>query len=251
MSTDTNINTKTNKDTKGMLQFTFWAFPQHILLHFPNNLLHFPIKIASFTQKNAAFSQQFTAFPQQIASFPQQFDAFPHAILCHFAKKELPNIFIFSPYLRLNFVWNVSNEHLSSRHPPPHPHNINLDTAGRSHYKCRIVIGVENNLSNPMSWRCTNSATKVTCLLTQKLWNMWKIFFLRHCPKMHNFCIVGRSQCYKEKANIKTNFPGKPTHDMKSLTNMGFVISAGNILSQPYLIIVSYISYDVGVKFFK
>ena len=74
--------------SQGMLQFTFWAFPQHILLHFPNNLLHFPIKIASFTQKNAAFSQQFTAFPQQIASFPQQFDAFPHAMLCHFANKK-------------------------------------------------------------------------------------------------------------------------------------------------------------------
>ena len=77
----------------GMLQFTFWAFPQHILLHFPNNLLHFPIKIASFTQKNAAFSQQFTAFPQQIASFPQQFDAFPHAMLCHFAKKRENTIY--------------------------------------------------------------------------------------------------------------------------------------------------------------
>ena len=90
-----------------MLQFTFWAFPQHILLHFPNNLLHFPIKIASLTQKNAAFPQQFAAFPQQIASFPQQFDAFPHAILCHFAKKKntiLPNIFNFFPYLWLNFV---------------------------------------------------------------------------------------------------------------------------------------------------
>ena len=91
----------------GMLQFTFWAFPQHILLHFPNNLLHFPIKIASFTQKNAAFSQQFTAFPQQIASFPQQFDAFPHAMLCHFAKKErtqFTKYCQFVPYLGLNFV---------------------------------------------------------------------------------------------------------------------------------------------------
>ena len=83
----------------GMLQFTFWAFRQHILLHFLYNMLHLPIKIASFTQKNAAFPQQFAAFPQQIASFPQQFDAFPHAMLCHFAKKRehnLPNIFNFS-----------------------------------------------------------------------------------------------------------------------------------------------------------
>ena len=69
----------------GGSHFTFWAFPQQILLHFPNSFLHFPIKIASFTQKNAAFPQQFAAFPQQIASFPQQFGAFPHAILCHFA----------------------------------------------------------------------------------------------------------------------------------------------------------------------
>ena len=77
----------------GMLQFTFWAFPQHILLHFPNNLLQFPIKTVFFTQKNAAFSQQFTAFPQQIASFPQQFVAFPYVILCHFAKKKIYQIF--------------------------------------------------------------------------------------------------------------------------------------------------------------
>ena len=46
-----------------MLQFTFWAFPQHILLHFPNNLLHFPIKFASFTQKNDAFTQELASFP--------------------------------------------------------------------------------------------------------------------------------------------------------------------------------------------
>ena len=79
---------RSQKKEMGMLQFTFWVFPQHILLQFPNNLLHFPIKIASFTQKNAAFPQQFAAFPQQIASFPQQFVAFPHVILCHFAKKN-------------------------------------------------------------------------------------------------------------------------------------------------------------------
>ena len=80
----------------GGSHFTFWAFPQQILLHFPNSFLHFPIKIASFTQKNAAFPQQFAAFPQQIASFPQQFVAFPYVILCHFAKKKLPNILNFS-----------------------------------------------------------------------------------------------------------------------------------------------------------
>ena len=67
--------------------FTFWASPQHILLHFPINLLHFPIKFASFPQKNASFPQQFAAFPQQNASFPQQFAAFPYAMLCHVAKK--------------------------------------------------------------------------------------------------------------------------------------------------------------------
>ena len=80
----------------GGSHFTFWALPQQILLHFPDSFLHFPIKIASFTQKNAAFPQQFAAFPQQIASFPQQFVAFPYVILCHFAKKKLPNILNFS-----------------------------------------------------------------------------------------------------------------------------------------------------------
>ena len=72
---------------KGVLHFTFWASPQHILLHFPIHLLHFPIKFASFPQKNASFPQQFAAFPQQNASFPQQFAAFPYAMLCHVAKK--------------------------------------------------------------------------------------------------------------------------------------------------------------------
>ena len=69
----------------GIFHFTFWASPQHFLLHFPINLLHFPIKFASFPQKNASFPQQNAAFPQQIASFTQRFAAFPHAILCHFA----------------------------------------------------------------------------------------------------------------------------------------------------------------------
>ena len=72
---------------KVVLHFTFWASPQHILLHFPIHLLHFPIKFASFPQKNASFPQQFAAFPQQNASFPQQFAAFPYAMLCHVAKK--------------------------------------------------------------------------------------------------------------------------------------------------------------------
>ena len=98
------LRNQSNMLMAGGFHFTFWAFPQQILLHFPNSLLHFPIKIASFTQKNAAFPQQFAAFPQQIASFPQQFDAFPHAILCHFAKINLPNIFNFFPYLGLNYV---------------------------------------------------------------------------------------------------------------------------------------------------
>ena len=84
------------KKIGGGSHFTFWAFPQQILLHFPNSFLHFPIKIASFTQKNAAFPQQFAAFPQQIASFPQQFGAFPHAILCRFAKKNYQIFSIFS-----------------------------------------------------------------------------------------------------------------------------------------------------------
>ena len=61
--------------------FTFWASPQHILLHFPINFLHFPIKFALFPQKNALFPQQFAAFPQQNASLPQQFAAFPYAML--------------------------------------------------------------------------------------------------------------------------------------------------------------------------
>ena len=72
---------------KVTLPFTFWASPQHILLHFPIHLLHFPIKFASFPQKNASFPQQFAAFPQQNASSPQQFAAFPYAMLCHVAKK--------------------------------------------------------------------------------------------------------------------------------------------------------------------
>ena len=71
--------------TKVYSHFTFWASPQHILLHFPINLLHFPIKFASFPQKNASFPQQFAAFPQQNASFPQQFAAFPYVMLCNFA----------------------------------------------------------------------------------------------------------------------------------------------------------------------
>ena len=71
--------------------FTFWASPQHILLHFPINLLHFPIKFASFPQKNASFPQQFAAFPQQNASFPQPLGVFPYAMLCHFANILKPN----------------------------------------------------------------------------------------------------------------------------------------------------------------
>ena len=71
-----------------------------------------------------------------------------------------------------------------------------------------IVKHVETIFLKPLSWRCITSV------------------------------IVGRSQCCKEKAflwetNTKINFPGKPTHEIKSLTNMGFVISAENIFSQP------------------
>ena len=85
--------------------FTFWASPQHILLHFPTNLLHFPIKFASFPQKNASFPQQFAAFPQQNASSPQQFAAFPYAMLCHVAKKYFTKYSqFFSIFLALSFV---------------------------------------------------------------------------------------------------------------------------------------------------
>ena len=35
----------------GTLHFVFGAFPQHILLHFPNNLCHFPNNFASFPQQ--------------------------------------------------------------------------------------------------------------------------------------------------------------------------------------------------------
>ena len=35
----------------GGLHFVFGAFPQHILLHFPNNLCHFPNNFASFPQQ--------------------------------------------------------------------------------------------------------------------------------------------------------------------------------------------------------
>ena len=83
---------------RGIFHFTFWASPQHFLLHFPINLFHFPIKFASFPQKNAAFPQQNAAFPQQIASFTQRFAEFPHAILCHFAnllKPDFTNYFQF------------------------------------------------------------------------------------------------------------------------------------------------------------
>ena len=101
------------------LHFTFWASPQHILLHFPIHLLHFPIKFASFPQKNASFPQQFAAFPQQNASFPQQFAAFPYAMLCHIAKKYFTKYSQFFSSLRLNSFLNVSNEHHTSQHPPP------------------------------------------------------------------------------------------------------------------------------------
>ena len=87
--------------------FTFWAFPQHILLHFPINLLHFPIKFASFPQKNASFPQQFAAFPQQNASLPQQFAAFPYAMLWHLAnilKPDFTKYSHFSIFFALNFV---------------------------------------------------------------------------------------------------------------------------------------------------
>ena len=55
---------------------------------------------------------------------------------------------------------------------------------------------------------------------------------------MHNFCHSGAKSMLQRKGvlletNTKTNFPGKSTHEIKSLTNMGFVISAENILSQP------------------
>ena len=60
-----------------------------------------------------------------------------------------------------------------------------------------IVKHVKNIFLKRLSWRCITSV------------------------------IVGRSQC------CKINFPGKPTHEIKSLTNMGFVISAENIFSQP------------------
>ena len=55
---------------------------------------------------------------------------------------------------------------------------------------------------------------------------------------MHNFCHSGAKSMLQRKGVLwendsKTNFPGKPTHEIKSLTNMGFVISAENILSQP------------------
>ena len=88
----------------GGSHFTFWASPQHILLHFPINLLHFPIKFASFPQKNASFPQQFAAFPQQNASFPQQFAAFPYAMLCHFANILKPD---FTKYSRLFYIFGI------------------------------------------------------------------------------------------------------------------------------------------------
>ena len=80
----------------GGSHFTFWASPQHILLHFPINLLHFPIKFASFPQKNASFPQQFDAFPQQNASFPQLLAVFPYAMLCHFANIRKPDFIKYS-----------------------------------------------------------------------------------------------------------------------------------------------------------
>ena len=61
----------------GVLQFTFWASPQQILLHFPNSFLHFPIKIASFTQKNAAFPQQNAAFLNRLLHLPNCLLHFP------------------------------------------------------------------------------------------------------------------------------------------------------------------------------
>ena len=84
-----------------------------------------------------------------------------------------------------------------------------------------IVKHVETIFLKPLSWRCITSV------------------------------IVGRSQCCKEKAflwetNTKINFPGKPTHEIKSLTNMGFVISAENILSQP--LCWRYINLHSGAK---
>ena len=72
---------------RGLFHFTFGAFPQHILLHFPIHLLHFPNKFASFPQQIALFPQQNASFPQQNAAFPQPVSRFPNAMLCHFAKK--------------------------------------------------------------------------------------------------------------------------------------------------------------------
>ena len=94
-----------NYDLTGYSHFTFWASPQHILLHFPIHLLHFPIKFASFPQKNASFPQQFAAFPQQNASFPQQFAAFPYAMLCHFANIRKPDFIQYSHFFL--YFWHL------------------------------------------------------------------------------------------------------------------------------------------------
>ena len=74
-----------HRNALGGVHFTFWASPQHILLHFPIHLLHFPNKFASFPQQIASFPQQIAAFPQQNAAFPQPVSHFPIAMLCHFA----------------------------------------------------------------------------------------------------------------------------------------------------------------------
>ena len=68
---------RSQKKEMGMLQFTFWVFPQHILLQFPNNLLHFPIKIASFTQKMLHFPNSLLHFPNKSLHFPNSLLRFP------------------------------------------------------------------------------------------------------------------------------------------------------------------------------
>ena len=86
---------------EGGLHFVFGAFPQHILLHFPNNLCHFPNNFASFPQQFCFISPTicFTSptiwfiSPTIWVISPNHFLISP-TILCQFA-----------PQINLNFFW--------------------------------------------------------------------------------------------------------------------------------------------------
>ena len=179
--------------------FTFWASPQHILLHFPINLLHFPIKFASFPQKNASFPQQFAAFPQQNASFPQQFAAFPYAMLCHFANTLKPN---FTRYSHFFYIFGIK---------------FCLKFSGDSRIRVKPTI--------------IFSPRRKT--LQYEIY-MWKIFHHNHSFEeaqiLPQWCkaIFKRKRCFKNQLY-------QILIQEENLKNGGIVKSAENILPKPLL----------------